>query len=82
MDNGIGIEQTQLIQLIQAMKSGYDQNGKRVGFGLANVEERIRLNYGNKYGVYIDSEVGYGTKVTIVIPAILYSTYRTIEGVN
>ena len=39
------------------------------GFGLANVNERIRMNYGSEYGVTINSKQGEGTWVRIVIPA-------------
>ena len=40
------------------------------GFGLANVNERIRMNFGMEYGMTIESEKGSGTKVKIVIPAV------------
>ena len=39
------------------------------GYGIKNVKERIRLNYGEKYGVEVESERGKGTKVTITLPA-------------
>ena len=38
------------------------------GYGIKNVRERIRLNYGENYGVTIKSEVGKGTTVRIVVP--------------
>ena len=41
------------------------------GFGLANVNERIRMYFGEEYGIHIESVPGRGTKITIVIPAIL-----------
>ncbi len=39
------------------------------GFGLANVNERIRMYFGPEYGMDIWSEKGKGTRVTIIIPA-------------
>ena len=36
--------------------------------GLANVNQRIKLKYGEKYGVLIKSKPGVGTKVTILLP--------------
>ena len=39
------------------------------GFGLANVNERIQMNYGTEYGVTINSKQGEGTWVQVVIPA-------------
>ena len=39
------------------------------GYGIRNVRERIRLFYGDDYGVTVKSTVGKGTTVRIVIPA-------------
>ena len=38
------------------------------GFGLYNVAERIRLYYGNEYGLNIDSTENIGTTVSIILP--------------
>lgn len=40
----------------------------RSGYGLFNINERIRLEYGAGYGLKIDSEKGKGTTVYITIP--------------
>ena len=40
------------------------------GFGLANVNERIRMYFGAEFGMKIWSEKGSGTRITIEIPAI------------
>ncbi len=37
-------------------------------FGLSNVNERIRLKFGLRYGIHIDSVYGEGTKVTVLLP--------------
>ena len=37
-------------------------------FGLYNVAERIRLYYGNEYGLNIDSTENIGTTVSIILP--------------
>ena len=42
----------------------------RQDFGLANVNERIRMYYGAEYGMEIQSIKGKGTTVELVIPAI------------
>lgn len=44
------------------------------GFGLANVDERIRLNYGLEYGLEFDSVEGEGTKVRILLPIHIIRT--------
>ena len=46
-------------------------NGKSSGFGLYNVQERIHLEYGDKYGRTVTSEVGKGTKTIIRLPLFL-----------
>ena len=39
------------------------------GFGIGNVNKRIRLYYGKQYGLSVKSEYNTGTCVTLVIPA-------------
>ncbi|OAB26538.1 hypothetical protein PMSD_25485 [Paenibacillus macquariensis subsp. defensor] len=39
------------------------------GIGIRNVDDRIRLLFGGDYGVTIQSELGYGTAVKIILPA-------------
>ena len=43
---------------------------KNAIYGLYNVNERIRLNFGDDYGIRIDSKYGEGTCVTIRLPKI------------
>lgn len=38
------------------------------GYGILNVQERIRLTFGNRYGIQIESEYGKGTEVMIRLP--------------
>ena len=40
------------------------------GIGVKNVNERIKLLYGETYGVEISSELGEGTKVRVSLPVI------------
>ncbi|MNW21472.1 hypothetical protein D3C71_2224170 [compost metagenome] len=37
-------------------------------YGLRNVEERIKLRYGNDFGIQIGSHFGAGTTVQIILP--------------
>ena len=39
-------------------------------YGIKNINERLVLNYGDKYGLKYSSALGKGTKVSITIPAI------------
>ncbi len=70
-DNGVGMEQAELEKLKGEITKPCKDTEK--GFGLANVNERIRMNFGTEYGMTIDSVYGEGTCVTIVIPAIPYA---------
>lgn len=71
-DNGIGMSPEKLEQMRDylANKQPPEQTGNEVsgGFGLHNVQQRIKLYYGEKYGVSIDSVQNEGTKVSIRIP--------------
>ncbi len=69
IDNGIGMEEEELEELRRAIEMpGSEQS---TGFGLANVNKRIKLNYGNPYGLDIQSKKGEGTVITIKIPVRL-----------
>ncbi len=59
-DNGVGMEQ-EVANKILTMESK--------GYGVRNVDERIRLCYGEKYAMKVESVVGKGTKMTIHFPA-------------
>ena len=54
-DNGVGMEQ-EVADKILTMESK--------GYGVRNVDERIRLCYGEKYAMKVESVVGKGTKIT------------------
>lgn len=59
-DNGVGMEQKVADKILTMESKGY---------GVRNVDERIRLCYGEKYAMKVESIVGKGTKMTIHFPA-------------
>ncbi len=62
-------EQNNIIFTIEDDGVGIDDMSRlENGYGVRNVIERIKLNYGEKYGVTFESSPGKGTKVTIVVP--------------
>lgn len=68
IDNGNGIPPETLATLLE-----YDsvpEKGKFFGIGVKNVDERIKLIYGNNFGLSIISELNFGTQITIKLPAI------------
>lgn len=62
-DNGVGFDSTAFPPQRRA-----DSDGLHTGLGLGNVDERLRLAFGQEYGLRIDSTPGKGTSVRIVIP--------------
>lgn len=74
-DDGPGIPEEKLLQLRMKMdcpdEEGYqpETDGKNNAVGLVNVNKRIKLKYGEKYGLYIYSRIGGGTLVKIRLPA-------------
>jgi two-component system sensor histidine kinase YesM len=79
-DNGIGISEDELIHLNNKIKVTQkqmimiglsDQKNeakKSTGIGLKNVNERIKLFYGDEYGIKIESKKNFYTKVIMVLP--------------
>lgn len=60
-DNGVGINDNILPHLLNIHSKGY---------GLKNVNDRIKLYFGDSFGLEIQSKEGIGTKITAKIPAI------------
>jgi Predicted signal transduction protein with a C-terminal ATPase domain len=58
-DNGGGISENTIEQIFIAKSKGY---------GLNNVQERIKLFFGEKFGIHIESEISRGTYIKVVLP--------------
>ena len=65
-DNGIGMKPETAEAILNPEKENTSSTGN--GIGLRNIDERIKLSYGSKYGLSIWSEPDEGTVVTILIP--------------
>ncbi|BBH20678.1 histidine kinase [Paenibacillus baekrokdamisoli] len=68
-DNGLGMEASRLAELQNRLESQSGQlwtHGNRIG--LSNVSSRIRMHFGQEYGITVQSEPNQGTQVTIRIP--------------
>jgi len=74
VDNGIGMDNESLNRLNEILALDNDTyfrlrvNEERKSIGLENVNRRIKLFYGEKYGLSINSEKNKFTKVTVSIP--------------
>ena len=65
-DNGIGMSEQRLKQVCDGIRlKGPSENDI---YGLYNVNERIRLNFGEKYGITIESTYMEGTTVSVFLP--------------
>ena len=64
-DNGVGIEEEKLEQVKEKREN---KNNQFSGIGINNVDSRIKLIYGNDYGIEIKSKLNQGTTVMILLP--------------
>jgi two-component system sensor histidine kinase YesM len=69
-DDGIGFTHSKLAQLQAELDDDSGEIKLESGFGIGNVNKRIRLYYGRQYGLSVKSEYNVGTCATLVIPAI------------
>lgn len=68
-DDGVGMDAQTLTKNFTPSVSGEiaDTTG---GYGVRNIHDRIKLAYGERYGLSCTSTIGKGTTVTVHIPAI------------
>ena len=64
IDDGVGMDEETLAHIYDKHKVNYHSNG----VGVYNVEKRLKLYYGDDYGITYESEKGKGTTATITIP--------------
>lgn len=70
IDNGVGIDAAELSRLNERLACSDKQNQEEQGGGIAldNVNRRIKLLYGDEYGLHIFSFPGVGTDVSVRLP--------------
>ncbi|WP_024613319.1 sensor histidine kinase [Clostridium sp. Ade.TY] len=77
IDNGLGMPE----EVVETLLNGNNKRkAKGSGIGLRNVNERIKLYFGNEYGLEIFSEPDEGTTIRINLPIINYKDYEIREG--
>jgi two-component system sensor histidine kinase YesM len=70
-DDGIGMDGQVLEGIRASIKAAEGGSGDALGhYGLRNIAERLRLAYGEKAGIEIESVEGEGTKVTMHLPRV------------
>lgn len=65
-DNGNGIEKDRLDQIKEHLDD--EENDVIDSIGMKNVHQRLKLKYGDEYGLQVESEEGKGTTITLIIP--------------
>lgn len=76
-DNGIGIPPERLSQINELLNRNPDdlsvknlETAKGTGTGLLNINKRIKMYFGNEYGLIVRSVMGVGTDIEIVLPIV------------
>lgn len=67
-DNGLGMKEEVIAQVL-------DSSEKGVGYGIRNVDQRVKLQFGKGYGVSIESVIGEGTTVRIRFPKYKHESH-------
>jgi two-component system, sensor histidine kinase YesM len=67
-DNGIGIRSEQVYKLMADNETIEPEQGHTTGLGLTHVRDRLRYYYGEKCQLVIESELGSGTTVRLLLP--------------
>lgn len=73
IDNGIGIDEDTLTAIRTALQESEIYKNTptaNLGIGIINIHRRIRLMYGEEYGLFIESSPGAGTMVGIKLPCL------------
>jgi len=65
-DDGVGMDQEQQ-EIVSAQING---QGRTTSIGLHNIQERIKLYYGEAYGIQMTSSADCGTRVTMTLPGV------------
>ena len=64
-DNGIRMSSETLRDLLNKKNASREHF---TGIGVNNVDDRMKLIYGENYGILIESQEGRGTKITVCFP--------------
>jgi two-component system sensor histidine kinase YesM len=70
-DNGVGISDEDLSEFDKLFKGLPNRIKSSTGIGVRNVHERIKIIYGDEYGLTLGKAPAGGTLATITIPYII-----------
>lgn len=69
-DNGVGMTKEQCAAILTADGSGHG------GIGMKNVNDRVKIFFGEQYGMQIESEPDEGTRIDIHMPKLPEENYE------
>lgn len=78
-DNGKGISSEECEKLNARMMDSDAFRNSSESIGMVNVNQRIRLFYGSKYGIHVKSQQDRGTEITITLPVRTISEDMKME---
>jgi two-component system sensor histidine kinase YesM len=68
-DDGVGVSPERAEEINAAMQEDYSQPGDHIG--MINVNQRIKLTFGEAYGLTIASELNKGTTIRLILPIVI-----------
>lgn len=74
IDDGVGIDRKRLKEISE----GNTKTEHFTGIGVNNVDDRLKLLYGSRYGILIESKENEGTTITVTIPIQMEETSEQI----
>ena len=74
-DDGIGMTEDEVRRLKGIISGAIQDDRDNGGFGLFNVNQRLELNYGEEYGLNIESTYKVGTSIAVRIPVVKKQTF-------
>lgn len=65
-DNGVGMDASKMNESLEKNEITYVEKGSSIG--LHNINARLKMLYGEQYGIHIESKIGEGTHVYMSLP--------------
>lgn len=67
-DDGVGMDAEKINRFLRENDRGLIEEGNSIG--LSNINARLKMIYGEEYGLRIESELGQGSTVYLTIAAL------------
>ena len=69
-DDGVGMSPAKLEEVRALLAPSHPHGDELAGYGIHNVHERIRLSFGDRYGLHFESRPDRGTTVEVLHPLV------------